>query len=167
MLPGGAATNLSAPRGSSVSLHRCFEGLAPPLLGSAVSCVPATSRWHPHFHRRTSSRRDGSLDLARGPARKSGPAHSMYCRPPPLLLALGPWYRPQAVDARGGVLSLGLPRNAAWSINGAWNAPYPRRAPTLTAARHPSSYHCSVGIPPSPGSSKCGRPPQPTPPQPK
>ncbi|KAJ1167580.1 hypothetical protein NDU88_007969 [Pleurodeles waltl] len=52
--------------------------------------------------------------------------------------------------------------------------PLSTRAAPLTAARRPSSYRCSVGIPPSPGSSKriagAGltlRPPSPTPPRPK
>ncbi|KAJ1196361.1 hypothetical protein NDU88_000232 [Pleurodeles waltl] len=101
-LSGRAATDLRASYGSAVSLCRCSVGLAPPLPGSAISCVPATSRQHPYCLRRASSRQDGPLDLARGPTKKSGPAHSMHRRPPPLLLVPGPRYRPQAADVGTG-----------------------------------------------------------------
>ncbi|KAJ1138004.1 hypothetical protein NDU88_004395 [Pleurodeles waltl] len=85
---------------------------------------PTTHRQPSHCLRRVSGRQDGPLDLAH--AWKSGPAQAHSLHEPQASSATTrprPVARPQAADAGGRVFLLGLPRNAAWSVNGAWGTP--------------------------------------------
>ncbi|KAJ1215769.1 hypothetical protein NDU88_003376 [Pleurodeles waltl] len=71
---------------------------------------PATSRRPSHRLRRVFGWQDGLLDLARGSARKSGPAQALSLHAPPASSAIArprAMAQPQAADAGGRVLPLG------------------------------------------------------------